>query len=46
MTQRLAEAENAWGERFQDETAARIDFNFDAGTETEEIAVTIGNWRE
>ena len=37
VTQRLAEAENAWRERFQDETATRIDLNFDAVTETEEM---------
>ena len=35
--QKLAVAEETWRERFQDETAARIDFNFNAGTETEEM---------
>ena len=51
VTQRLAEAGNAWTERFQDETATRIDLTFDAVTETEEMGhywelarVILGQW--
>ncbi|MXY23769.1 MAG: SGNH/GDSL hydrolase family protein [Acidobacteria bacterium] len=36
-TRQVAETERAWTERFSNETATRINVDFDAGTETEEL---------